>query len=811
MRGLVVAFVVALAAGADAQSVPDLAAHVNPFVGTAPRTRDFGTGGGAGNTFPGATAPFGMLQWSPDTVPGAVNVGGGYDWADTKLRGFSLTHLSGPGCAIFWDVPILPTTVPLDVSPATAGSYAVRPDFVPSFRHDDEEAAPGWYRVRLDPDGPRAIDVALAARTRTGVGRFAFPPAESAAVLFNAGGSAMANSDVALAVDPTLREVSGSVSAGQFCYHRNRYTLHFAVRFDTPFDGWGTWTDDVLAPGSRTVAQHTDAPFQLRFLPEQPSVPPATNATQTGAWVSFDATAGAVVTARVGISFASVDGARRNLDAESPDFDVERARDETRAAWNDLLGRVVVEGGTPALTRTFYTMLYRALLAPTVFSDVDGTYRGMDGGTHTAEGFTKYANVSGWDVYRSAFPLQALLVPRRASDIVASLLADARESGWLPRWPVADGQTDVMVGDPAAPMIAAALALGAGDFDRPAALAALVKGATQTGRSPNADYVERQGLDGYLAHGFVPHDGTEGSSGITTSIFGDAGDVWGSVATTLEYGIADFAIARVAAAQGDQATAEAFLRRSGAWSHLFDPATGFVRPRYASGAFLEPFDPLSLDGFAEGNAVQYSWLVPFDPAGLFAAMGGRKTAAARLDAHVERLNEGPASPHAFLGNEPQLGVPWLYDWLGQPWKTQALVRRTLLELFDDGPSGYPGNDDLGAMSAWWVFGALGMYPAVPGESLLALASPLFPRTTLRLAGGDVEIRASGAAAESPYLRRLVVNGRTHGRPWLCLRQLARGARVKVRLGATPTRWGAGKRAPSFPADGPLRRGSCRLP
>jgi predicted alpha-1,2-mannosidase len=782
----------------------DLTDQVNVFTGTAARTIDFGTGGGAGNTFPGAVAPFGMVQWSPDTVPGTVNLAGGYTWDDGRIRGFSLTHLSGAGCGVFQDVPILPTTLPVVTPPAVAGTYDVAPEYVPAFDHVHEQATPGFYGVRLDPGTDRAIDVALAARSRSAVGSFSYPRSPSATLLFNAGGSGMANGDVTIQVDPARGEVSGSVESGQFCYHRDRYTLYFVVRLSRPFAAWGTWTGQALAPGSTSATAHSDRPFHLKGVPGLHT----SNTAQAGAWVTFDARDDPVVGARVAVSYVSVDGARANLDAESPDFDVEAARSMTGAAWNDLLTRIEVRGGDAATSRTFYTMLYHALLAPTVFSDVDGSYRGMDGAVHHADGWTAYANVSGWDVYRSQVPLLALIAPERASDLVTSLLANARESGWLPRWPVAAGQTDVMVGDPADPIIAGAWALGARRFDVGEALAAMVKGATQTGTSPNASYVERQGLADYLRLGWVPHDGTEPSSGATTTMFGDTAGIWASASTTLEYAVADFAVARVAAATGDRATYRTFMRRSAGWKHLYNPASGYLEPRYASGAFKEGLDLLGGEGFAEGDAPQYTWMVPFDPAGLFAQLGGRRAAAARLDRHLEKLNDGPRSPNAFLGNEPELGVPWLYDWLGQPWKTQGVVRQTIRTLFDDSPAGYPGNDDLGTMSAWYVFGALGLYPAVPGTDVLALASPLFPDTVLHLAGGDVHLVAPAASADAPYVRRLTVGRRRHDRPWLSLDDIACGARLRFDLTGKPTpRWGAGRRhaPPSFGAGSPFPR------
>ncbi len=758
----------------------DLARLVNPFTGTRAGAPDFGTGGGAGNTFPGASAPFAMVQWSPDT-PGGENSPGGYGWGDSVVRGFSLTHLSGVGCPVFQDFPFLPTTAPVTRSPVIAGSYEVVPEHLSSYDHGAEAAEPGYYRVLLQPGSEREIDVELTATTRTGLGRFTFPATADASLLINAGGSAMANGDAVLEVDPARREVSGWVESGQFCYHRNRYRVFFAAEFDRPFSAFGTWTRQALHPGGTAASDHAEQPLHFRPFSSVPSPPTTSNGAQAGAWVTFDARSERVVRARVGLSFVSVENARANLAAEGDGFDLERVRTATRAAWNELLGRIRVSGGTEPDLRTFYTMLYHALLGPNVFSDANGDYMGMDGAIHRAEGFTAYTSFSGWDVYRSQMPLLAMIVPERASDMMQSLVANARESGWLPRWSVAAGHTDVMVGDPAAAILAEANAFGATAFDREAALAAMRKGANESGRSPNADYVERQGLTGYLEHGYVPHDGTEGSHGGSSSMFGQPEAVWGSAATTLEYTTADFAIARLAAALGERATCEEFARRAAGWRNLFNPATGYLQPRYADGRFLEPFDPASLDGYVEGNAAQYSWMVPHDVAGLVDAFGGLEATTARLDAFFAYLNAGDDAPFAYLGNEPCALTPWIYAWLGRPERTQEVVRRAMLALFDDSPGGYPGNDDVGQMSAWWIFGALGLYPAIPGTDVLVLGSPLFEEATLALPGGALRIRGRGAARDRPYVSRVRLDGREQRRSWVRFAELAGGAELDFEL------------------------------
>jgi predicted alpha-1,2-mannosidase len=372
-----------------------------------------------------------------------------------------------------------------------------------------------------------------------------------------------------------------------------------------------------------------------------------------------------------------------------------------------------------------------------------------------------------------------------------------------------------MVGDSADPMIAAAAAFGADHFDRAAALAVMVRGATEPCQSQNGEYVERQGLAGYLEHGYVPFD-EDTNVRNANSIYGSPTAVWGSAATTLEYAVDDFAIAQFAAREGgggsgSDATYDQFIARAADWRNLFDPASGLIEPRFASGAFPDPYDPLEGGGFVEGNAAQYSWMVPQDPAGLIHRMGGPTKAAARLDSFLRVLNAGAGgthTDHALLGDEPTLETPWLYDWLRRPWKTQAAVRRGL-HLYSPSPAGYPGNDDLGTLSAWYVFGALGLYPAQPGTGTLALATPLFERAEVKLAHGrKLTINAPGS---QPYVAALKLDGQVHNRPWVSFCELSAGATFAFRTSAHPTRWAQnGQLPPSYGPDSPPPSASCSL-
>jgi predicted alpha-1,2-mannosidase len=786
-----------------ALAAADPGSHVDVFAGTMPGPRTFG----GGHNYPGAAAPFGMVQWSPDTTPAAPH-SGGYDFRDHHVSGFGLTHLSGAGCAVYGDFPFMPTTEPLSESPTPNAGEGLAGRLQPGFSHQGESGAPGFYSVDLHPQRGGAIGVALTATTRTGFARFTFPSSPHASVLIDAGGSAQPDNEATVHLDPAKREITGSAESGLFCGQRPRYKVYFAAKFGRAFAASGTWTEGKLEPGSVDAAD-TQGP------PQNPKV-----SARAGAYATFDTRKGRTVTARVGVSFVSVAGARAALRAESDGHGFGAIRAAARRRWDQALGKISVEGGSSRDLRTFYTALYHALLAPRTFNDVGGDYIGMDGAVHQARGRTQYADFSGWDIYRTEIPLLALIEPRRASDMVQSLLADAEQSGCLPRWPYADGQSMTMVGDSADPIIAAAAAFGADHFDHAGALAAMLRGATAPCESPDGEYVERQGLASYLKLGWVAFE-EDTNKRNANSIYGSPSAVWGSAATTLEYAIDDFAIAQFASREGGTggsatatsgsggaATYDLFIKRAANWRNLFNPATGYVEPRFADRAFPEPYDPLEGGGFVEGDAAQYSWMVPQDPAGLFHRMGGPDKAADRLDGFLRVLNAGAGgthADHALLGDEPTLETPWLYDWLRRPWKTQEAVRRGL-RLYGPTPAGWPGNDDLGTLSAWYVFGALGMYPAQPGTGTLALGSPLFGRAEVRLANGRRLVITGGGKT---YVESLRLDGKAHDRPWASACEILAGGTLAFATGSHPTRWAqGGQLPPSYGPATPAPSGSC---
>src|SRR5256714_1122327 len=384
------------AQGATAPGESELTRLVNPFVGTD----------NDGNTFPGATVPFGMVQLSPDTTST-----GWYKYKDSKIHGFSLTHFSGAGCPAYADAPFMPSVGPLKSSPGSNWS-----DYAATFSHDKEQAAPGYYAVELNS----GVRVELSATARTGFGVFTFPSTQSANVLVNAGGSATGDSDSSVQIWGD-REVVGSATSGRFCDSNTSYTVYFVAQFDRAFNSFGAWDATALKPGARVG-----------------------RGKQSGAVLSFDATRQRTLRMKVGVSFVGVENARMNLRAENGGWDFEAVRRRADAAWNDWLGRIKVEGGTEDERRVFYTALYHTLLHPNIFSDVNGEYIGFDRATHNARPRTQYANFSDWDTYRTVVQLHALLAPREAGDMIQSLVVDAEQSGWLPKWPMANDVTAVI-------------------------------------------------------------------------------------------------------------------------------------------------------------------------------------------------------------------------------------------------------------------------------------------------------------------------------------------------------------------------------
>jgi predicted alpha-1,2-mannosidase len=780
---LVLGIALATALTATAQAAPgDYASEVNPFIGTT----------NGGNTYPGATLPFGMVAFSPEETPlpgkrYPIAAPGGYEYRVIGIKGFSLTHLSGTGCTgASGDIPFMPVTAPVEMSPSTDNSFSM---YSSAFSHAHEEASPGWYKVELD----NGVTTKLSVTLRTGFAQFAFPADKPANLLIRTSDSEVGSSDAAIKVDPQKKEITGSVTSGNFCGYlspdrrESYYTLYFVAKFDAPFTAGGTWEDKTVHEGATEA--HGGTTYGDR------GHPPGDKGS--GAWISFDPSKTPVVNMRVAISYVSPENARANFDAESPaGTTVEAVRDAAHKAWNAKLGQIRVEGGAKDQRTIFYTALYHVLLEPNLFSDVDGRYLGMDGKVHTvvAPQHAQYANFSGWDVYRSQLQLLTWLDPQLGSDIAQSLLNQANQNGgtW-DRWTHLTGGTSVMNGDPSAPAIADIYAFGGRDFDVKSAYASLLAAATiptEKDLSHHGCEVQcigqRPGLDQWLKLHYMP----VGAPG------------WGAAADTLEMTSADFGLSELSNDVGDTANARMLRGRAGWWRNIYNPnATpnaGYIQPRNADGTWpkFDPASNTSEDGFVEGSGAQYLWMVPYDPQGLFDAMGGNAKAAARLDRYFYMPDGSLAVTkagdlHAELNNEPSIGDPWLYDFVGQPWKTQSLVHATATQIWTNTPDGIPGNDDLGEMSSWYVWAALGIYPLYPGRAEFVLGSPLFAEADVERPGGRVTIRAKGAASDAPYIATLKVNGAASNQPWLPASFAQKGGTLDITMSKTPnTKWGA---------------------
>ncbi|WP_206862472.1 GH92 family glycosyl hydrolase [Lysobacter changpingensis] len=751
-----------LAGGLAAAATPDGSAgakafaSVDPFIGT----------GGEGHTFPGATVPFGMVQLSPDTQIKSRKEGygwaAGYRYDDHTIVGFSHTHFSGTGHSDLGDVLVMPIAGEVklergDVDKPGSG-YTSR------FDHKDEKAEPGYYAVTLQDYGIRAE---LTASPRVGVHRYRFPKGKPAHVLVDLRTSMydypgkVLWSRMRLRPDGTLtgfRETRGWAPGRQ---------LYFAMRFSKPVSGhqFHDTEENVVykgfpPPGEKDPRQR--AQIEGRQL--------------VGA-LDFKDAQGETMVVKVAISPVSEEGAIANLDAEVPGFDFDAVRSEAKAQWTQALGALDVDAPEP-MRRSVYTALYHTLMGPSLFMDADGRYRGPDNAVHQAKGFTNYSTFSLWDTYRALHPLLTLVQPeQRNSDFVNSLLASHRHSpyGVLPVWSFHGLETWCMIGYHAVPVISDAYMKGIRGFDANEALDAMVA---------SASYGPYDGIAQYMQLGYVPID-EEGEA----------------ASKTLEYAFDDWTIARMADAMGRKDVASQFEKRAGNWKHAFDPSTGFMRARKRDGSFREPFDP-SASGYGtdytEGNAWQYSWYVPQDVAGLAKAHGGEDQLLARLDAvfdakvdpkifeHMEDIT-GLIGWYAH-GNEPSHHVAYLYAYAGQPWRTQARLGHIMKTQYAPRPDGLAGNDDLGQMSAWYVFTALGFYPVAPGSNEYVIGRPFLPRATLNLPNGKrFTVIADGLDDAHLYIGSATLNGRPLDRAFVRHEELMAGGELRFTMQAQPNK------------------------
>jgi predicted alpha-1,2-mannosidase len=732
-----------------------LTSPVDPFIGTQ----------GGGHVFPGAVYPFGMVQLSPDTqtrhFKESYAWAAGYQYNDPTILGFSHTHFSGAGHSDLGDVLVVPISGEVRLEPGDAAKplsgYRSR------FSHDTEQAQPGYYAVTLSDYGVRAE---LTATARVGLHRYTFPAGSPAHVLvdlrsiiYDYPGKVLW-SRIRVRPDGTVtgyRETRGW-APGRQLYFAMRFSakpISFRVynrepkpEYDPAFAPWAKRDDVVFREGRGLVAV-----FDFGNLPAEP------------------------LAVKVAISGVSEANAIANLEAEAPGWDFDAQRVAAAAAWRDALGSLEIEAAEP-VRRMLYASLYHALMAPSVFMDVDGSYRGPDHEIHHADGFTFRSTYSLWDTFRALHPLLTLLRPQADNvDFVRSLVASWQESpdGVLPVWQFQGQETWTMIGYHAVPVIADNWLKGNQGGAAQTALDAMVASAT------NPRYA---GLDQYMKIGWVAADKErEGAS------------------KTLEYAFDDWTLARAASAMGRPDIAKQFDARARNWSHVFDPKTGFIRARNSDGKFRDPFDPAVAGyygDYTEGNAWQYTWYVPQDTAGLIRAMGGNKRFISKLDT----LFDSKVDPKSFAavedisgligyyahGNEPSHHIGYLYVYAGQPWRTQERLKQIVTTQYQPVPDGLSGNDDLGQMSAWLIFTSLGFYPVTPGSGEYVIGRPFVDHAVLHLPNGKTfSIVAENLSDANGYVGSVRLNGQPLSRAFIRHEEIMKGGELRFIMQAKPNR------------------------
>ena len=734
---------------------------VNPFIGTS----------GMGHTFPGACAPFGAVQLSPDTDTIPHNVDGqyqpqtydycaGYRYDDPTIVGFSHTHLSGTGHSDLGDLLIMPQTGALQLNPGTRDN----PDagYRQRYSHETEQARPGYYEVTLADNGVR---VQLTASSRVGVHCYTFPKDAEVQRLVLDLTHGIYNYDSKV-LWSSLRVENDTLLTGYRItqgWARANYT-YFAITFSRPIKNYG-YRDRRREP-------YTGFWGKLDLQHNFPDI----GGRSVVAYFEFDGVADEGLVAKVALSAVSAEGALKNLRTEVGGKSFDQVCAETKAAWERELSTIQVEG-TNDQRAMFYTSLYHTMINPSVYSDVDGRYRGVDGAIHESEGFQNYTVFSLWDTYRALHPLLGLIKPDRNTDMVRSMLAHQQQSvnHILPVWSLMGNEGWCMTGYHGVSVVADAVVKGA-PLERRAVLDALKTTATWS-RFP--------GLEAYMRRGYAPfdHDGTAASN-------------------TLEYAYDDFTVYAAAKTLNDKPMADTFEARAGYYRNTFDPRTGYATPRYADGRFKDDMDPLQTygEGFIEGNSWNFSFHVPHDVYGLMQQMGGEKVFRQRLNelfsmhlpekyyADNEDITEDCLVGGYVHGNEPSHHVPYLYAWTAEPWKTQEWLRTIMNKMYRNDIRGLGGNDDCGQMSAWFIFSAIGFYPVCPGTDQYVIGAPYLPYADVTLPNGrHIVVKAPKVSDRNRYVKRLLLNGKPYPHLFLTHRQLTDGCVLEFEMSDKPNR------------------------
>ena len=689
---------------------------------------------GDGNTFPGPTLPFGAVQLSPDTGLEGPAKFGSYKYNHNSIIGFSHTHLNGVGEPEYRDILMMPTIGEVKLNPGDKND--TKSGYRSKFDHKNETATPGYYSVLLDDYD---VKVELTSTLRVGFHKYTFPKTENAHIILDLefpGGDAE---------DLIIKKVSDTEIEGLRRSHGWAYDQHvyFVAQFSKPFSSFEIAVDDSIKEGLLEA-----------------------RGSNLKAVINYNTKKSEEIYVKVGISAVSTEGARKNLEKEIPDWNFDNIVEQAKAAWNKELAKIEIEGGTDDQKTFFYTAMYHAFMSPDIYMDVDGKYRGIDREVHQAEGFTNYTVFSLWDTFRALHPLFTIIEQERTNDFVKSLLQKYDNGGRLPMWALAGNYTDDMLGYHAAPVIADAYIKGIRGYDVKKAYEAVKHSAE----------LEKLGLKYYKKIGYLPYDRQAES-----------------VSKTLEYSYDDWCILQMAKDLGSENDIKRYDQRSQFYKNVFDNTSGFMRGKSLDREWLAPFDPLKNSAYSEGNAYQYMF-VPQDTDGLIAGMGGDKKFSLWLDVlfslESDEVHEGSIGQY-WQGNEPSHHLAYLYNFVGEPWKTQKLVHQILTELHSATPRGLSGNDDCGQMSAWYILSAMGFYSVTPGQDIYVIGSPLFEKATINLENEkQFIIVAKNVSDKNIYIQSASLNGSNYTKSYLKHQDITNGGTMVFIMGDQPNKnWG----------------------
>lgn len=689
------------------------AEEVNTLIGTK------GLGLASGYLYPGATYPFGMVQFTPSYF--------------SKSAGFVINQLSGAGCDHMGNFPTFPVKGKLQASPENILNYRIN--------ISKEQGHAGYYEATVQED----IRAHLTVTERTGMAKYEFPANQTMGTVIIGGGISATPINQAAIVITAPNRCEGYAVGGNFCGLPTPYKVYFVAEFDKGAVEFGTWKQKELKPNT-TFAE----------------------GECSGVYFTFDLDKKKDIQYKIGVSYVSVDNARKNLRMENAGWNFDEIRGEAEKSWNHYLSKIEVEGDNADRITQFYTHLYRTMIHPNVCSDVNGEYMGADNRVYKSRS-KQYTSFSNWDTYRTQIQLLAMLEPDVTSDIVISHQDFAEQSGGaFPRWVLANVETGVMQGDPTPILISNAYAFGARNYDpRPIFKTMRTNAEIPGAKSQNIE--ERSGLKQYLEKGYY------------------------NASEQLEYTSSDFAIGQFALrAIGDEFSAWRYFHFARSWKNLFNPETGWLQSRNSDGSWK----PLSED-FRESTYKNYFWMVPYDIAGLVEMIGGKKNAEQRLDEFFQRLDANYNDAWFASGNEPSFHIPWIYNWVGCPYKTQAVVNRILNEQYSGKIDGLPGNDDLGTMGAWYIFACIGLYPEIPGIGGFTINTPIFSSVKIHLKNGSIFIK--GGSEKNIYIKSLKVNGVLYNSTWINWDELSNGATLEYQTsGKADLKWGTKVLPPSFP-------------